>query len=179
MASGCSAWTSSDRSPATGADRSPFSRHVTLPGPKNPSSAGLSGTLAVNAAAARSTRPAVGNTSAVIASPPVPTFQPAYHQRYLAVGGPPSGWPRRPPTGLLADPADGELGQGVAERVHGRLEEVVADHRGGLGLRRGDQRLGHARQARRLLERDVLRLGIKARLGELRLDKHSAAEARV
>src|SRR3984885_347306 len=76
MASGCSAWTSSDRNPATGADRSPFSRHVTLPGPKNPSSAGLSGTLAVNAAAARSTRPAVGNTSAVIASPPVVTFRP-------------------------------------------------------------------------------------------------------
>src|SRR5580693_897754 len=90
MASGCSAWTSSDRNPATGADRSPFSRHVTLPGPKNPSSAGLSGTLAVNAAAARSTRPAVGNTSAVIASPPGRDISPARHQRYLATGGPPT-----------------------------------------------------------------------------------------
>ena len=44
MASGCSACTSSERSPATGAERSPPTRQVTLAGPKNPSSAGCVGT---------------------------------------------------------------------------------------------------------------------------------------
>jgi hypothetical protein len=53
MASGCSACSSSDLSPATGADRSAFSRQVTLAGPKKPSSAGLTGTQSANAAAAR------------------------------------------------------------------------------------------------------------------------------
>ncbi len=57
MASGCSAWISTERSPATGADRSAASRQVTLPGPKNPSSPGRSGTPATKAAAYRSTRP--------------------------------------------------------------------------------------------------------------------------
>src|SRR5271166_6261904 len=57
MASGCSAWIISDRRPATGPDRSVLSRQVTLPGPKKPSSAGCSGTLAAYAAAERSTSP--------------------------------------------------------------------------------------------------------------------------
>ena len=44
MASGCSACSSSERSPATGADRSALTRQVTLAGPKNPSSSGVTGT---------------------------------------------------------------------------------------------------------------------------------------
>jgi hypothetical protein len=66
IASGCSACSSSDRSPETGTDRSACSRHVTLPGPKKPSSAGSAGTQAANAAAARWKSPVPGNTSAVI-----------------------------------------------------------------------------------------------------------------
>src|ERR1039457_45758 len=57
MASGCSAWIISDRRPEMGPDRSVVSRQVTLPGPKNPSSAGWSGTLDAYAAAERSTSP--------------------------------------------------------------------------------------------------------------------------
>ena len=44
IASGCRACISSDRRPAMGPARSPLSRQVTLAGPKNPSSAGCSGT---------------------------------------------------------------------------------------------------------------------------------------
>ena len=44
IASGCSACTISDRSPATGPVTSPLIFHVTLAGPKKPSSAGRSGT---------------------------------------------------------------------------------------------------------------------------------------
>ena len=44
IASGCSACSSSERSPATGADRSALTRQVTLAGPKNPSSSGVTGT---------------------------------------------------------------------------------------------------------------------------------------
>ena len=58
IASGCSAWISSDRSPATGAARSALTRQVTLAGPKKPSSSGVTGTAAAYAAADRSTRPA-------------------------------------------------------------------------------------------------------------------------
>src|SRR5580704_8771218 len=58
MASGCRACRCSARSPATGLDRSALTRQATLPGPKNPSSAGYSGMLDAYAAAERDTRPA-------------------------------------------------------------------------------------------------------------------------
>src|ERR1022692_1031237 len=71
MASGCSACMSSARRPATGPARSALIRQVTLPGPKNPSSAGCSGTPDAKAAAERSTSPvAVAYSSAVIAALP-------------------------------------------------------------------------------------------------------------
>ena len=57
MASGCRAWIISERSPPMVPDRSVLSRQVTLRGPKNPSSAGCSGTLAAYDAADRSTSP--------------------------------------------------------------------------------------------------------------------------
>ena len=46
IASGCSAWISSARSPPTGPDKSPLARQVMLAGPKKPSSAARSGTPA-------------------------------------------------------------------------------------------------------------------------------------
>src|ERR1700761_7530812 len=109
MASGCSACRSSDRSPATGADRSACTRQVTLPGPKKPSSAGSAGTLAANAAAARAESPGPGNTSALMPSPciHVSKFTPCS----------PAGGGRHPP--------DGELGDLVVEGVQGGGDEVV------------------------------------------------------
>src|SRR5689334_4207035 len=44
IASGCSAWTMSERMPARGKQRSRLTRQTMLPGPKRPSSAGTSGT---------------------------------------------------------------------------------------------------------------------------------------
>ncbi len=55
------------------------------------------------------------------------------------------------PDAVDGDPADRELADLVVERVEGRRDEVVADDRGGLLLRRGDQRLGHAGYRGRLL----------------------------
>src|SRR6516165_6194778 len=90
MASGCSACTSSARSPATIEDKSPLTRQVTLAGPKKPSSAGSVGTLATYAAAERATRPAASaywSVPELIPTnyPPGPPTWPARSVRVRAV----------------------------------------------------------------------------------------------
>src|SRR5262249_23113866 len=72
IASGCSACNISARSPATGLPRSVLTRQVTLSGPKNPASAGSSGTPATYAAADRSTRPAAAAYASAVTAPPRP-----------------------------------------------------------------------------------------------------------
>ena len=71
---------------------------------------------------------------------------------------------------------NGEAGQGVTERVHGRLDEVVPDDLRGLRLGRLDQRPGDLRVVLDLRERQVLGLGVEHGHRELRPYQGAAAE---
>src|SRR6516165_9038574 len=113
-------------------------------------------------------------------------FSPAPPEQSAAVPSPPtmsrprraiSGRPPEPlPGARLSHPAESELVQGVAEGVHRWLDEVVADCLYRLGLGGLDQRTGDLRDMCRLVERDVLGLGVEHRLGELGPQDQAAAE---
>src|SRR5262249_724163 len=78
-----------------------------------------------------------------------------------------------------AGPADGKPVEYVAEGVHRGLDEVVSDGLRGLRLGRSDKRAGDLRRMGGLVERYGLRLGVEHRLGELWLESHATAEARI
>src|SRR6516164_754632 len=147
IASGCSACNISARSPATGLPRSVLTRQVTLSGPKNPASAGFSGTPDTYAAADRSTRPAAAAYASAVTAPPRPgkghcstSYQPNYPPGRAASRAALPGAPGRAagpghfpdPGRLLSQPGEQVvLGQGRPGRVAGPDEAFPAE--GGLG----------------------------------------------